>query len=196
MFDWEAIGIYLPYDATGEVRPECPKCGCRANDAFSCDTDTGAFQCFKSHCGYKGYAKKKGMGYTTYRRRCQKQPPQSQPVAILSNTQASPHVLLNKTWKEAVDISEGDPVVRYLRRRDVMPDTLPDGLRYHPRLLHVSADKVKTYHPAMLAIILSPDDESVCIHRTYLTPDGYKAPVDQVKKMMVPTEKGAVMGAY
>jgi putative DNA primase/helicase len=47
-----------------------------------------------------------------------------------------------------------------------------------------SEKRVRTHHPAMLARFWAPDGASSTIHRTYLTQDGQKAPVDPVRMLM------------
>jgi hypothetical protein len=54
--------------------------------------------------------------------------------------------------------------------------------------------KLIGHYPAMLALV-EKGNEAITIHRTFLTPDGCKAPVDSPKKMMmIPSEK-VVMGS-
>src|SRR5207248_8960641 len=40
------------------------------------------------------------------------------------------------------------------------------------------------HFPAMLAKVISPDDQAVNLHQTFLTPDGEKAAVERPRKMM------------
>jgi putative DNA primase/helicase len=84
----------------------------------------------------------------------------------------------------------------YLRQRGIpLPVAdMPLALRYHPRLAYHHEDGQRTYHPAMIARIDDPKDQGVCIHRTYLTEEGYKAAVPKVKKLMPAMFPGATCG--
>src|SRR5262249_4872859 len=50
-----------------------------------------------------------------------------------------------------------------------------------------------TYHPAMLAVVTAPDNKPVTIHRSYLTEDGRKAPVNEPRKLYSPVAKGCAI---
>lgn len=86
---------------------------------------------------------------------------------------------LGKVWQSASDLSMDDAAGRYLNRR-LGINTPPKGLRFHSGMKY-SNGKV---YPAMLALMRYPDGKAASIHRTYLTEDGQKAPVDEVRKFM------------
>jgi putative DNA primase/helicase len=86
---------------------------------------------------------------------------------------------LREVWKAGREVSKGDPVWLYLNRRLGL-EVMPADLRFHPALAHTDGGK----HPAMLAIMRYPNGEAASIHRTYLTGDGHKAQVSEVKKFM------------
>ena len=94
---------------------------------------------------------------------------------------------MRKIWKESTAVTEGDPVWLYLSRRCGNPAATLQDLRFHPGLEH-SVDKGK--HPALLAGMGWDGKKFSGIHRTYLTSDGQKAPVDPVR--MSYGELGAV----
>ena len=87
-------------------------------------------------------------------------------------------------WAQCVPLVPGDPVTLYLKRRGfggVWP--LPESLRYHRALPYwQGGDKLGNF-PAMIASVLAPDGRMVALHRTYLTRDGRKADVPEVKKL-------------
>lgn len=106
--------------------------------------------------------------------------------------------VLRKTWMESKSIhhSAAEPVRLYLQSRGL--DTMiPDwpSIRFHPRMPYRNEDgKLIGYYPAILALV-ERGNEAITIHRTFLTPDGRKAPVRYPKKMMsVPSNK-IVMGS-
>ena len=85
---------------------------------------------------------------------------------------------------ESKPLTPGDPVTLYLKRRGfggVWP--LPDALRLHRALPYWDGGKKLGTYPAMLAPVTSIDGRIVALHRTYLCPDGRKAPVPSVKKL-------------
>ncbi|MBI4291285.1 MAG: toprim domain-containing protein [Betaproteobacteria bacterium] len=85
-------------------------------------------------------------------------------------------------WPQCLPAVAGDPVALYLERRG-LAGPVPASLRLHPRLGYWhDGDKLGTY-PAMVAPLTAPDGHIVALHRTYLTPDGHKAPVPKVKKL-------------
>lgn len=87
-------------------------------------------------------------------------------------------------WVECVPLAHGDPVTTYLQRRGLGAlRPLPACLRLHPGLPYWhDGTKLGTF-PAMVAPLTAPDGRMVALHRTYLTPDGRKADVPEVKKL-------------
>lgn len=84
-------------------------------------------------------------------------------------------------WGETLEITESDPVWRYLDAR-IGIDQPPRAVRYHPSLFHKESS---ARFPAMLAKVTNHDGESVGLHRTYLSMDGAKAAVEEAKKTFV-----------
>ncbi len=100
------------------------------------------------------------------------------------------------TWSSSVPIAEDDPVHRYLKQRNVLPEPIPSSLRYHPSLAYWDGGTEASY-PAMVAQVESVDGRLVTLHRTYLTKDGQKAPVGkgQERRLMPPAVAGTTSGA-
>lgn len=94
-------------------------------------------------------------------------------------TEESKLQALREVWKASRAVTKGDPVWLYLNRRLGL-EVMPADLRFHPSLAHTDGGK----HPAMLALMRYPDGQAASIHRTYLTEDGHKASVSEVKKFM------------
>lgn len=109
-------------------------------------------------------------------------------------TDASKVRALLQVWGASRPVTRGDPVWQYLNRRLGL-EIVPADLRLHPGLRYTDEDGRDLGHfPAMLARIRYPNGVGASIHRTYLTEDGHKAPVPQVKKIMAgkPLNSGAV----
>jgi hypothetical protein len=97
-------------------------------------------------------------------------------------------------WHRAGFAQPGTPVARYVERRGMAASAMPhEAIRYAPHLKHYSAEtRTTTYWPAMIALFLSARDLPVAIHRTWLTADGEKAPVDPPRKMLGPAAGAAI----
>lgn len=98
---------------------------------------------------------------------------------------------IRRTLEAAGHVQPGTAAWNYLNRRCGDPSGLLDDLRSHCGLRHSLEFGV---HPAMLAIMRYPDGQGSSVHRTFLTPDGFKAAVDPVRKIMpgFPLEGSAV----
>ena len=104
---------------------------------------------------------------------------------------------LTRLWAQCRQPVSGDPVVLYLRRRLALAagDHLdaPQILRFHPGLDYHHDGKPAGRWPAMVAAVANAAGELVALHRTWLTPEGRKAPTPgPVKKLS--RAIGPVMG--
>lgn len=81
----------------------------------------------------------------------------------------------------SLDAPEAEPARRYFANRGLIPK--PASVRYHPSLSYHKRGILTGHYPALVALVQTPDGQPVCIHRTYLTVDGYKAPVLAPKKL-------------
>jgi len=99
---------------------------------------------------------------------------------------------LNRVWARSLDPADrrAAPLRAYLANRGLSGVKL-DGevLRFHPALGYWQrndrneAELVGRF-PAMVALVTGADGAPVTVHRTYLTPEGRKAPVPNPKKLM------------
>lgn len=96
---------------------------------------------------------------------------------------------IEAVWQEAQALSKvpsTDPVKLYLASRGLYGRSIGE-LRSHPLLDYWEelddGDKSHERWPAMLALVTDDDGRIVTLHRTYLTPDGAKAPVECPKKL-------------
>jgi putative DNA primase/helicase len=118
---------------------------------------------------------------------------QAGPIAP-ERTDASKIRALTQVWEGSRPVTRGDPVWQYLNRRLGL-EIVPADLRLHPGLRYTDEDgRDLGRFPAMVARIRYPDGAGASIHRTYLTEDGHKASVPQVKKIMAgkPLNTGSV----
>jgi len=97
-----------------------------------------------------------------------------------------PREFLRKISGEVIKIGGNDPVMNYLSRRGV---GISPALRLHTRMRYFEDGKVVGVFPAMVVPVLNSAGVAVTFHVTYLTPDGNKAAVECVKKLMPATEK-------
>lgn len=189
MKSWGDVGICLPSEAHGEVRMTCPQCSAsRRKSAVCClavNADRGTWLCH--HCGWKGSLR--GC-------RASAAPPLPPLPRVPSQSDARNLAVLRRVWSEAAPLAGDDPVLQYFRRRDILLPLadMPLALRYHPHLAYRHDDGQRTFHPAMLARVDDAQGEAVSLHRTYLTPDGQKAAVPTVKKLLPPVRAGATRG--
>ncbi len=95
-------------------------------------------------------------------------------------------------WAKTVPVTDGDPVSLYLGRRG-LAGPAPEHLRLHPSLTYWDGGDRGAW-PAMVAPLIRSDGLVLALHRTYLTPDGCKAPVPTVKKLT--GAAGPLAGAY
>jgi putative DNA primase/helicase len=104
---------------------------------------------------------------------------------------------LNRVWNATIPISDRDaePARLYLARRGISIPP-PETLRFHPSLAYHDGDKRIGEYPAIIAMVSGTQGNPVTIHRTYLTTDGKKAPVESPKKLMsYPKDRKIVGGA-
>ena len=90
-----------------------------------------------------------------------------------------------RCWDDAASIA-GSPAERYLSRRGITA-SLGDALRFQPECWHGPTARRL---PALVARVDGAD--GFAVHRTYLAPDGSKAPVEPAKMMLGATAGGAV----
>jgi len=90
---------------------------------------------------------------------------------------------MSALWRSAGPVSHGDPVAAYLSRRGLGMQSWPAALRYAEKCRYQGDDP--RWFPAMLAKVVSADGaRAVTVHRTYLTTDGHKAPVEAPRRLM------------
>lgn len=105
-------------------------------------------------------------------------------------------------WNQCISTGTdmASPIHRYLHSRGITismtrRDYLSaDHVRFCPSTSYYEENEEKKYEkvgdfPALVCAVRAPDGEILTLHRTYLTSDGQKAPVESARKMMpVPQE--------
>jgi hypothetical protein len=109
---------------------------------------------------------------------------------------AKAEAYIKRVWLETQDIA-GTPAERYLLKRGIWLQNISPVLRYHPGLAyyHGKGDNKKYYGklPALIAPFRDKTGKIVCLHRIFITPDGLKADVPEVKKMSM--TRGELVGS-
>ena len=90
-------------------------------------------------------------------------------------------------WYESSRI-DGTPAELYLRQRGIDGPWDPAALRFSAQAKHPNG----LYYPAMVAAVTDAHLKITAIHRTFLTVDGRKAPVEPQKMMLGRCRGGAV----
>ncbi len=170
-------------DAGGNYRAACPACGNRTdNPSLSVKVSqfgTLLYRCFRDCTSQAIEAAIK-----------------ARQAGGIKNTVAAParralskdamFAYAARIWTEAKPAA-GTVVETYLRSRGIRL-SIPPTLRFHPSLKHPNG---KSY-PAMIGAVMNADGHLIGVHRTFLTPDGKKAPVEPVKMSLGGVSGGAV----
>ena len=107
---------------------------------------------------------------------------------------------LNEMWRQAFDplSIKSDLLWGYFEGRGLRIQHRADvrNLRLHPGLKSFDEDgRYEGTHPCILALVQNPGGLPVTLHRTYITREGGKAPVQSAKKMMPIIPGSRVQGA-
>ena len=164
----------------------CPWCGGKDRFRFTDNEGTGSFYC--GQCGQHSpvdfLMHVRGWDFATAAKEVESivgSIPAHSPAPDRSERASAD---MRRLWKSTSPITKDDFVDRYLRSRGIDLTAFPPGLRKIDRTEHFTDDKVKSFHPAMVAKIVAPDGSGANVHRTYLTMEGRKAAVDPGRKVM------------
>lgn len=86
---------------------------------------------------------------------------------------------MRSIYEGSVPVNDNDPVTRYLKGRGLTK--IPTMLRYHPNCYE---SETKRPQKAMMAVFIGADNIACTMHRTYLTEDGEKMPIESPKKIL------------
>jgi len=109
---------------------------------------------------------------------------------------------LRKTWAASTHwwVPTAKPLRDYLANRGLDPCVLSEtggSIRFHPGLpCHNEEGGYEGTFPAMVGLVRDRGGRPITLHRTWLTHDGRKAPVQAAKKMMpIPSDRLVLGGA-
>jgi putative DNA primase/helicase len=196
---WPGILQSLGLDSSFLSKKHGPCPICSGKDRYRFDDKGGRGTWICSHCGsgdgFKLLQGVLGWSFSEAAKQVDRivGTVQAGPIAP-ERTDASKIRALTQVWEGSRPVTRGDPVWQYLNRRLGL-EIVPADLRLHPALRYTDEDGHDLGRfPAMVARIRYPDGAGASIHRTYLTNDGHKAPVPQVKKIMAgkPLNTGSV----
>lgn len=174
---------------TGKHGP-CPLCG--GKDRFRFDNkDVGLWYCTHDGAGdgFSLLMRLHGWNFREAARRVE---------ALIGGVPVVPscprpdpgaaRMALNSLWKRCQRPIAGDPASRWLLAR-VGIYKAPDCLRTHIPSVG---------YPAMVAMVRGPDGKPATLHRTFLTKDGRKAPIEQPRLLMpgVKLPKGSAIRLF
>lgn len=184
---WHGILTQLGIDQshlTGK-HTACPICGGRDRFRFDNKAGKGTFIC--NQCGA-------GDGFDLLMKAtgCNFKTAATQVEGIVGTVETTkvverpdPRVALKRIGAGLQRLNGKDPASLYLRHRG-LHGIASFGLRYHPELAYFEQGQRLGAFPAMVAKVCNAQGGGETYHITYLTPDGRKADVPAVKKVMPP----------
>ena len=105
------------------------------------------------------------------------------PVAAVVESRITPEYLRG-IFKGSTKVNSANLVGLYLSNRGLT--LFPPTLRFHPGLKEPESGRM---YPCMLGIVQMPDGTAATMHRTFLSEDGNKAPVEKPKKLLPGLQK-------
>lgn len=160
----------------------CPACG--GKDRFRWDDLDGDGTFFCNQCGAGSGAdlvmRVTGWRFGDAARAIEEVVGQARPrPARLEATVEQKRATLRKLWQASAAVRPGDAVDCWFRNRGLGMEIYPKCLRAAANVRH--SGPPASWHWAMLALLTDSAGRSVNIHRTFITADGRKAPVDPVR---------------
>lgn len=174
----------------------CPLCGGKDRFRFFKRTE-GLFIC--THCGsmngitlamrVTGTVEFKDMA-----RRIEGVIGSTPPPPLRERTDFEKRKALNDLWQQSRPVTPTSPAGRYLTARTGLT-SYPEALRAVDEIRFWTGDRRDDRRfPGLLAMVRDAEGKPANIHRTYLTTDGRKAPVEPPRRMMPgPVPKGAAV---
>lgn len=92
---------------------------------------------------------------------------------------------LRELWSGSIPMTSPDarPAWLYFESRGLEIPKNWQNVRFHPAMPYFDKRKVIGHFPGIVACVTAADGTPVTIHRTFLTADGKKAPVESPKKL-------------
>ena len=183
---WRGILPAFGIDAdalTGKQVP-CPLCGGKTRFRFDDKDGAGTWICNRDGAGdgISLVMRVTGMSFADAAKRIEELAGTApRVVAKQPQNDRQQRDAMNRLWRGSHPVVSGDPVDLWLRGR-VGALTVPATLRTCPSCRY--HDERPSLHPAMIAMVTDANGRPATLHRTYLTPDGQKADVAEVRKGM------------
>ena len=106
---------------------------------------------------------------------------------------------MKRWWNQTVPLTDqsATPARMYLKSRKLGQVIMPlDDIGYHPSLDYYDNEfNLVGKYPALISIVRMLDGSVSTVHRTYLTLNGEKAPVDEPRKQYSSPSSNPVMGS-
>jgi putative DNA primase/helicase len=187
-----ALGVDPSY-LTGKHGP-CPFCGGTDRWRFTDHNEDGVWICNQcgSGSGTDLLMRFTGLPFKEVAQRIEAVIGNVIPVSTPKRDDKRTRERLHRLWLTSRPVRRGDPVDRWLRYRGVGFDLYPQSLRSSDRVPYYE-DQNATFWPGMLALVCGPDGKLASIHRTYLTAQGFKAPVPKPRKLFSSVPKGSAI---
>ena len=191
---WRSILVHLGVADSFLSRRNgpCPMCAGRDRWRWTDHQGTGAWIC--NHCGHgTGVDLIKALRGCEFREAAELIESvigRAEPEQRKERSEAELRAAMREVWSLGRPVTPDCPVGRYLARRIPGLTEIPRAIRSVPLLRHGNQA-----FPAMIAQVIAPaGSAAVSVHRTWLTEDGRKAPVDPVRKLMPgPLPKGSAI---
>lgn len=182
---WRGVLLTLgiPSEALTKKHGPCPFCG--GKDRYRWDDKDGTGSFFCSQCGAgRGLdllMRIKGWDFATAAREADKVVGNVRPDPVKLKRSPEQHRRsLVELWQSSRRVTVGDPVSAYLDFRGVGLPQNVDAIRYAPTCPCPGGGQ----RPAMIARVSDLTGAGVTIHRTFLTPQGRKAGMDEPRATM------------
>lgn len=174
------LGVDVSY--LRNVHGPCPLCG--GNDRFRFDDKDGAGTYYCNACG-AGDGMKLAIEFTGM----QFKDLAARIDGLVGNIAADttptnkpdPERRISRVWNGCESIADGDPVQAYLRSRN-LPRS--NALRINKSVSYYEGGQKLGNFPCMVAPVVNSKRQLVTLHLTHLTPEGAKADVSAVKKIL------------
>lgn len=104
---------------------------------------------------------------------------------------------LTALWSNGISFrsAEAKAAWMYLVGRGLKIPRNLQSVRFHPSMAFYEKGQLVGHFPGLMACVSAPDGSPVTIHRTFLTEDGHKAPVESPKKLCPHASNRPLQGA-
>jgi len=189
------LGISIKEDGSHSA---CPVPGCGGVNRFRFDNKDGNGSFFCNQCqrqagdGFDLIMKVIGVDFKEAVVAVESVIGKSKKTAIPKESKMTPEIL-RSVFNSSNIVTPGDVGGRYLANRGL--SVIPHDVMYSSKCWE---PETKKNQKALLSLVRLPDSRATTMHRTYLSPEGYKLDIESPKKIM-PTlfgTKGAAIRLF